>query len=72
MTDGKQIDHQLHLYEAMKDDKYKQAEMDHTIELLNVAEEYIKDVDWVRDQKKKFKFQQDIARKMNKIKQSRV
>lgn len=72
MTDGKQIDHQLHLYEAMKDDKYNQAEMDHIIELLNVAEEYIKDVDWVRDQKKKFKFQQDIARKMNKIKQSRV
>jgi hypothetical protein len=30
-------------------------------------EEVIKDAEWVRDQKKKFQFQQEIARKMQML-----
>lgn len=46
---------------------YKKADIDEMIEILNEAEDHIKDAEWVKDQKKKFQFQQDIALRMQKL-----
>lgn len=63
LPEGKKIDHQKHLHESMGE-VYKMRDIDQMIEILNEAENHIKDAEWVKDQKKKFKFQQDIALRM--------
>jgi hypothetical protein len=45
-------------------EEFKATDIDKMIEVLNAAEDHIKDAEWVRDQKKKLQFQHDIALRM--------
>lgn len=65
------VNHQLHLADALGDDYFKQVEMDLKLQILEQEEAEIKDVDWVREQKKKLLFQQQLQEKMRLLRMAR-
>jgi hypothetical protein len=55
----------------LDDDYFKQVEMDLKLQILAQEEAAIKDVDWVREQKKKLLFQQQLQEKMRLLRMAR-
>ena len=58
LTEGLKVDHQRTLANALGNDYFEKAEIDRILEQMNQEESEIQDADWVREQKKKFQFQQ--------------
>jgi hypothetical protein len=56
----------------VKGEEYRRVELDRDISRMQLEEHELMDVDWVREQKKKILFQQDLNARMNLLKTSRL